>query len=325
MKVLVTGGTGFIGAHLCAACVGRGHQVRVLRRAGSRLIALAHLPIEFIVGDVLDWEAVAQAVEGCDLVFHVAAIAGYWRARRAQIYQVNVEGTRIVMEACLRAGVPRVVHTSSVAAVGISSDGPADETTPFDALSARFAYADSKRQAEEIVLEMVARGLPAVIVNPAVVIGAGDHYLNSSSMVAAYGKGGIPVVPPGGICVADVAAVIQGHLRAAERGRIGERYILGGENLSLMQVASTIAKVAGVRGPRFVVPAPLLRLIAPLIDLINHVSPFPPRISGEQISLSRINFFFNSSKAVRELDYPLLPFCGAVRQALAWYRAHKYM
>src|ERR1700752_548546 len=148
MKVLITGGTGFIGAHLCAACVARGDHVCVLRRAGSSLAALGGLPVEFVLGDLLDCDAVAQAVGDCDLVFHVAAISSYWRARREQIYQVNVEGTRVVMEACLRAGVPRVVYTSSAAAVGIARHGAAAEATPFDRLSATFAYADSKRRAE---------------------------------------------------------------------------------------------------------------------------------------------------------------------------------
>jgi dihydroflavonol-4-reductase len=297
----------------------------VLRRAGSSMVALHGLPLECVVGDLLDPDVVAQAVEGCDLVFHVGAISSYWRARPEQIYQVNVEGTRIVMEACLRAGVRRVVYTSSAAAVGIAPHGAADEGTPFDRLSATFAYADSKRRAETVVHEMVARGLSAVIVNPVVVIGAGDHYLNAGSLVIVYSKGRIPAVPPGGICVADVDAVTHGHLAAAARGRVGERYILGGENLSYLQVAATIAAAAGARRPRLVMPAGVLALIAPLIDMYNRVSRKPPKLSGEQLRLSRINFFFESGKAVRELGYPLLPFRGAVEKALAWYRANRYM
>jgi dihydroflavonol-4-reductase len=325
VNVLVTGGTGFIGAHICAACVARGDRVRVLRRASSSLLALAGMPIEFVIGDVLDRAAVARAVEGCDLVFHVAAISSYWRARREEIERVNVEGTRVVMEACLRAGTPRVVHTSSAAAVGIARNRPADETTPFDRLSATFAYANSKRCAEKVVLEAVGRGLPAVMVNPAAVVGAADHYLNTGSLVVAYSRGRIPIVPPGGMCVVDADAVTQGHLLAAARGRVGERYILGGENLSFMQVAATIAAVAGVRRPRLIVPASLLAIVAPIIDTANRVRRSPPVLSGEQVRLSRVNFFFDSSKAVRELGYMLLPFRGAVEKALAWYRANRYI
>ncbi len=326
MKILVTGGTGFVGANLAAALVRRGDSVRVLRRSGSSLVALEGLPVEHTVGDILEPAAVARAVEGCDLIFHVAALTSYWRARREQVYQVNVEGTRIVMEACLRAGVGRVVHTSSVAAIGIAPRGiPGTEETPFDPLSASFTYADSKRLAEDEVRRAIERGLPAVIVNPATVIGAGDHYLNAGSIVVEYGRGRVPVVPPGGMCIADVDAVVQGHLAAAERGRVGERYILGGENLSFRQVAATIAEVAGRRPARLVVPSWLLGPAALAVDAFNRVSPRPPVISGEQIRLSRVEFFFDSTKAVRELGYPLLPFRGAAEKAYRWYQAHGYL
>jgi dihydroflavonol-4-reductase len=326
MKILITGGTGFLGANLAAALVRRGDTVRVLRRSGSSLVALEGLPVEQAVGDILEPTTVARAVEGCDLVFHVAALASYWRARREQVYQANVEGTRIVMEACLRAGVGRVVHTSSVAAIGISPGGiPGTEETPFDPLSASFVYADSKRLAEDEVRRAIERGLPAVIVNPATVIGAGDHYLNAGSIVVEYGRGRVPVVPPGGMCVADVDAVVQGHLAAAERGRVGERYILGGENLSFRQVAATVAEVAGRRPARLVVPGWLLGPAALAVDTFNRVSPRPPMISGEQIRLGRVEFFFDSTKAIRELGYPLLPFRGAAEKAYRWYQAHGYL
>jgi dihydroflavonol-4-reductase len=325
MNVLITGATGFLGAHLAAACVARGDRVRILRRAGSSLRALADLPVEHIVGDLLDRHVVAQAVQGCDLVFHAAAIASYWRATREQIMLVNVEGTRTVIDACLRAGTPRVVFTSSAAAVGIAVQGAANEETPFDTLSATFTYARSKREAEAIVRAAVAQGLSAVIVNPAAVIGPADHYLNSSSIVREYATGRIPVVPPGGICLVDVDAVTQGHLSAAAHGRAGERYILGGENLSFREIAGMIAQAAGVHRPRLVVPALLLSVAAPAVELINRLTPGPPKISSQQVLLSRANFFFDSGKAVRELGYPLLPARAAIERALAWYRGNGYL
>jgi dihydroflavonol-4-reductase len=260
------------------------------------------------------------------MVFHVAALSSYWRARREQVYRVNVEGTRVVMEACLAAGVGRVVHTSSVAAIGIAPRGTlGTEETPFDQLSATFAYADSKRRAEDEVRRAIGRGLQAVIVNPATIIGAGDHYMIGGSIVVEYGRGRVPAVPPGGMCVADVDAVVQGHLAAAERGRVGERYILGGENLSFRQVAATIAEVAGRRPARLVVPGALLGPAALAVDAFNRVNPRTPVVSGEQIRLGRVEFFFDSGKAVRELDYPLLPFHGAVEKAYHWYQEHGYL
>jgi dihydroflavonol-4-reductase len=326
MKVLVTGGTGFVGANLAAALVARGDDVRVLRRAGSSLAGLGGLPVEHAIGDIADPDAVARAVAGRDLVFHVAAIASYWRSQRAEIYRANVEGTQIVMAACLAAGVARVVHTSSVAAVGVPPPGvAADESTPFDAVSATLAYPDSKHRAEAEVRSAVARGLDAVIVNPAAVFGAGDHYLNTGRIVTEYGRGRIPIVPPGGMCVVDVDAVVQGHLLAAARGRAGERYILGGENLSHQRIATTIAQVAGVRAPRLVAPRALIGSAAIAVDAFNRVSPWPSPINGEQLRLSAIDFSFDSSKAVRELGYPLLPFRGAIEKACRWYQEHGYL
>lgn len=327
MKILVTGATGFIGSQLTAALVRHGHQVRVLRRASSRTLMLADLPdVEHVLGDILQPDAVAQAVRGCELVYHVAALSSYWRAQRDQVYRVNVEGTRVVMDACLRAGVRRVVHTSSAAAIGVRRDGlPADETTPFDAFSARWAYADSKHRAEQVVYRAIEQGLDAVIVNPAAVIGPGDHYLISSSMVIEFAQRPIPAVPPGGVCLADIAAVVQGHITAAERGRTGERYILGGENLSNQQVAATICEIAGRPAPRWTIPGWLLGPAALTVDALNRISPRPPVVSGEQLRLAAHNVFYDSGKAVRELSYPLLPFRNAAERAYRWYLEHGYL
>lgn len=326
MNTLVTGGTGFIGANLVAALVARGDHVRVLRRDGSSLAALEGLDVECVTGDVLDQASVERAVVGCDQVFHVAAVASYWRTPPKRIYAVNVEGTRIVMEACLRAGVRRVVHTSSVSAIGIPPRGSlGTEETPFDPVSAAFLYADSKRLAEEAVRNAVVRGLPAVIVNPATVFGPRDQYLNAGNAIIQSARGRMSIVPPGGMCVADVDAVVRGHLAAAERGRIGERYILGGENLSYLAMARTIAEVCGSAAPRAVAPAWILPPAAAVIDLFNRINPHPPIVSGEQIRIAALQFFFDSHKAVRELDYPLLPFRNAVAQAYAWYKARGYL
>ena len=327
MKVLVTGATGFVGSQLTAELVRRGHQVRVLRRASSRTLMLADLPdLEHILGDILELDAVAQAVRGCDLVFHVAALSSYWRAQRDHVYRVNVDGTRVVMDACLRAGVPRVVHTSSVAAIGVRRDGlPADENTSFDAFSARWVYADSKHRAEQVVYRAIDRGLNAVIVNPAAVIGPGDHNLISSSMVLEFAKRPIPAVPSGGVCLVDIDAVVQGHLAAAERGRTGERYILGGENLTNLEAAATICALTGQPPPRLIIPGWLLGPAALAVDMFNRVTPRPPVVSGEQLRLVANNIYYDSSKAVRELGLPLLPFRGAAERAYRWYLEHGYL
>ena len=326
MNILVTGGTGFVGSHLAAALIRRGDRVRVFRRPSSSLVALDGLDVEHFVGDILNPQAVGRAVAGCDCVFHVAAVASYWRARQEQVRRVNVEGTRMVMQACLDAGVRRVVHTSSVAAVGISPDGnPADENTTFDALSSTFVYAESKYRAEIEVQRAVAEGLSAVIVNPAAVIGPGDHHMISSSIVAEFARRYVPFVSPGGMAVVDIDAVVQGHLAAAERGRAGERYILGGENLSHREIAAIICELVDRRPPRWTIPAWLLGPAATVVDVYNRVSPRPPILSGEQVRLGGTNFFFDSRKAVRELDYQLLPFRAAAARAYRWYQDHGYL
>jgi dihydroflavonol-4-reductase len=327
VRVLVTGGTGFVGSQLVAALVGRGDRVRVLRRANSSLLALEGLPgIEHVIGDILEPETVAQAVDGCELVFHVAALSSYWRAHREQIYRINVAGTRTVMEACLRARVPRVVVTSSVGAIGIRPDGkPADETTEFDRASASLAYADSKHRAEAAVQRLVKLGLDAVIVNPAAVFGPGDHYQISGSMIVEFARRRLPAVPAGGLCVVDIDAVVQGHIAAAEHGRTGERYILGGENLTHRAIAATICEVVGQMPPRWTIPGWALPLAAAGIDAFNRISPKPSVLSGDQTRLSAVNFYFDSGKAERELAYSLLPFRGAVERAYAWYKSHGYV
>jgi dihydroflavonol-4-reductase len=326
VRVLVTGGTGFVGSQLAAALVGRGDSVRVLRRASSGLVTLEGLPVEHIIGDILDPEAVAHAVEGCERVFHVAGLSSYWRAKREDIYRVNVEGTRIVMDACLRAGVQRVVHTSSIGAIGIPPEGTVgNEEMAFDRQSAAFAYADSKHLAEGKVRKAVERGLPAVIVNPAVVIGAGDQYLIAGHIGLEVARGGLLAVPPGGICVVDVDAVVQGHIAAAERGRVGERYILGGENLTYREIVATAAALTQTPAPRRTIPRGALPLLGVVVDTVNRVSSRPPAVNGEQIRLSARNVFFDSGKAVRELGYPMLPFRGAAEKALRWYTDHGYL
>jgi dihydroflavonol-4-reductase len=323
VRVLVTGGTGFVGSQLVTALVERGDSVRVLRRASSSLITLEGLPVEHVVGDILDPRAAERAVEGCDWVFHVAGLSSYWRARREEIYRVNVEGTRIVMDAALRAGVQRVVHTSSVGAIGIPPEGTVgDEDTTFDPACAAFAYADSKRLAEGEVLKAVERGLPAVIVNPAVVIGAGDQYLIAGHIGLEVARGHLFAVPPGGVCVVDVDAAVQGHIAAAERGGVGDRYILGGENLSYREIVATVSALTGRPAPRRTLPRQALPLLGAIVDTANRLSTRPPTVSGQQIRLSVRHVFFDSGKAVRELDYPLLPFRGAAEKAFRWYREY---
>jgi len=207
---------------------------------------------------------------------------------------------------------------------GVEQDGEGVRLV-FDRVSASLAYADSKHRAEAVVQRLVKLGLDAVIVNPAVVLGPGDHYQISGSMIVEFARRRLPAVPAGGMCVVDIDAVVQGHIAAAERGRTGERYILGGENLTHRAIAATICEVVGRAPPRWTIPGWVLPPAAAGIDVFNRINPKPPTLSGDQTRLSAVNFFFDSNKAKRELAYPMLPFRGAVERAYSWYKTHGYI
>lgn len=325
-RVLVTGGTGFNGVNLVRALLERGDTVRVLARDRSNRSALKNLDCEYLIGDILDEEAVFSAVKGCELVFHLAALVAYWKAHRSEVYKINVEGTRNVMEASLREGVRRVVHTSSVSAIGIPEIGSiATEETAFDARSRSVAYSDSKRISEILVRKAIERGLDAVIVNPAQIMGAGDHGMYMGSVVRSFEQGHMRAVPCGGICMVDVDAVVCGQIGAAEKGRTGERYILGGENLSYLEIGRIMAEITGKPAPCMILPTGLLKPSAVLVDVLNHFSTKVSTICGEHVRLGSVRLYYDSGKAVSELGYPMMGFRGAMRKAYAWYRANGYL
>jgi len=323
MRALVTGATGFIGANLVAALLARGHQVRIVRRPTSRLDALAGLEYEEAIGDILDVDSLRRAMSGCDWVFHVAGAADYWRSKPDRLYQLNVIGTRHVVEAALAVGIQCMVHTSSVAALGVPSHGQiGDESMRFNLTPQAFRYGHSKYLAELEVLAAVEQGLPAVIVNPSVVLGPRDINLISGSLVREVYRRWIPFAMPGGMNLVDVEAVVAGHIAAAERGRVGERYILGGVNLTHWELLCLVARVVGQRPPIGVLPASLIPLLAALFSLVELVWPRPLPISAEQLRLSTHYFFFSSAKAERELGLlPTIPE-EAIGKTFRWYCEH---
>jgi dihydroflavonol-4-reductase len=326
MKALVTGATGFVGSNVAAALAARGDQVRVLRRNTSRLDALEKVPVEYAIGDILDPDSLATAMQGCEVVFHVAAMSQYWRSTRETIYRVNVEGTHNVMQAALVAGVERVVHTSSVAALGYPARGDLiDEVQVFPPELSWWAYGHSKHLAELEVQKAVAQGLPAVIVNPTIIIGPRDVNFVSGSLIRASLRGQLRLVPPGGSSMVHVDDVVAGQLVAAEQGRVGERYILGGENLSHWETAMIMAEVTRGARPLMVLPYWSLEPIARLVDVFNALSRRPPLVTGYQIRLGGETFYVDNSKAVREIGLPQTPFRQAVADAYAWYREHRLL
>jgi dihydroflavonol-4-reductase len=323
LRALVTGATGCVGANVVAALLTRSYDVRAMRRATSSLDALDGLHPEIVVGDILDPPSLQAALRGCELVFHVAAVSDYWRTPAERIYEVNVKGTRHVLAAALEAGVERVVYTSSVGALGVPKPGHLlDESDTFNLAPRRFPYGHSKHLAEEAVREAIALGLDAVIVNPAAVIGARDVHFIGGSLLREVRRGLSWFAPPGGLNWVEARTLGLGHVLAAENGRTGERYILGGENVSHHEALTTVAQVVGGRRPLGTLPRSALDLAALLVDAFNALWPGTPRLSGEQTRMSGVEICCDCSKARRELGFPETPFRVGVERAYAWYIAH---
>ncbi|MFC1960246.1 NAD-dependent epimerase/dehydratase family protein [Chloroflexota bacterium] len=323
VQALVTGGTGFVGSHVVRVLLDAGHKVRVLQRATSALAALEDVSgYESIGGDILDPAALEQAMTGCAWVFHVAAVSDYWRQSVDWLYQVNVNGTRNVLAAAQRAGVQRVIVTSSAAAVGFRKNGfPADETITFNQLPGAFPYAHSKFMAEIEVLKAVIAGLDCVLVNPAVVIGPGDVYQGSGSLLIELKKGSVPAIPPGGVTLIDVRDVAAAHLAAAEKGRTAERYILGSVDMSHKAWMTVIGAVIGVAPPPVEMPGIAVPFIGAAVDLGRNLG-LPIPADGNQIRLSARRVYFNCQKAWDELGEPQIDIRQSIQDTYDWYRAH---
>ena len=326
VRTLVTGATGCVGANTVAALLARGYHVRAMRRATSSLDALSDLDVELVRGDILDAPSLIAAMDGCELVVHCAGVSDYWRTPVEHLYRVNVEGTQNVLSTALKMGIGRLVYTSSIAALGVPSTGHLlDESCTFDLPPHRFRYGHSKHLAEQAVQDAVTRGLDAVVVNPALVMGARDIHFVGGTTLREVGRGLSWIAPPGGANWVDAETVGLGHVLAAERGRAGERYILGGENLPHRETLGILAQAVGKPQPRFTLPRPLVHMTAYLTDGINALLPRTPLFSGEQVRLSVAEMYCDCRKARQELGLPCTPFRTAVERALAWYQAHGYL
>lgn len=325
-NVLVTGGTGFIGSNLVAALLEEGCHVRVLRRKESDTRALAGMEVETVFGDIRDGMAVERAVTGCDTVFHAAAVISYWRPERPVMEAVNVGGTRNVVEACLRSGVRRLIHTSSIAAIGFPGEGgTADETTEFNWQAFDIGYRNTKWAAEQEIARGVRQGLDAVMVNPSVVIGPRDIHFHGGQLIRDIYRKRIFYYVRGGMSIVYVDDVVKGHLLAERRGRTGERYILSGSSLSHREIMTTIAEVVGGIKPLFRVPSPAVTAIAAVSELVASSLSRKPWVTRELLSGSRFRYSFSSKKAETELGCTFTPFREAVLKTFEWYKEHRLL
>jgi dihydroflavonol-4-reductase len=327
VRTFVTGGTGFIGGAVLRRLLEAGHEVRALVRPGADTRQLDGLPVERVHGDLRDHESLRSGVIGCDWVFHVAALYSYWGHRWDDFYQTNVEGTRRVLEAARDEGVERFVYTSSIATLGVNKDRtPATEDTPSRLADRIGPYQRSKFLAQEIALGFAREGLPVVIVNPSTPVGVGDHKPTpTGQIVVDFLNGRMFGYVDTGLNIVDVEDVATGHLLAVERGREGERYILGGENLTLKQVLDILSDVSGRPPVRLRIPHWVALAFAHVDVAMARLNPRRvPAATPEKVRLSRRYEYFDPGKAVRELGLPQTPAREALRKSVQWYRAHGY-
>jgi len=322
---LVTGATGFVGSAVARALEAEGQSIRLLTRANSDRSNLNGLAAQIVEGDLRDAASLERAIAGCAGLFHVAADYRLWVPDPAAMLSANVDGTINLMRAAQRAGVQRIVYTSSVAALGQIGDGtPADETTPNDPAKIVGVYKKSKYLAEQAVKKLVREeSLPAVIVNPSTPVGPRDIKPTPTGKTirdAAAGK--IPAYIDTGLNVVHVDDVAQGHLLAYRHGRIGESYILGGEDHSLRDLLRLIAEVAGQKPPRVSLPAAALWPVAIGCELAARAFGTDPLVTREMLVMARKKMFFSSAKAKSELGYQARPARQAIEDAVAWFRAH---
>ena len=327
MKALVTGATGFIGGAVVRALVNRGSDIRVLTRGESDVQNLVGLTVERVEGDLRDEASLRKALTGCQQLYHVAAHYALWAKDPSIFYDVNVTGTKNLMAAAQAVGTARIVYCSTIGAIGLPPGGGlGTEETPVSLNQMIGHYKRSKYLAEQEVLKLAKAGLPVVIVNPSAPVGAGDvKPTPTGQMIVDFMKGRMPAYIETGMNIVDVDDVAAGHLLAMEKGRIGERYILGNKNLMLREVFEILSHLTGVKTPTVKLPRLAILPLAYLNQWIANFTGQPPRIPLEGVKMARYKMHYDCSKAIRELGIPQTPTEVAFEKAVRWFRDHKYV
>jgi dihydroflavonol-4-reductase len=327
MKVLVTGATGFIGFYVAKLLIEKGFQVSALVREGSDTSALKAMGIELVGGDVRDFSSICNALKGCQQLYHLAADYRIWVNDPKTMYEINVQGTRNVMQAALKTGIEKIVYTSTVGVLAACSNGkPSDEETPVSIRDMIGHYKKSKFIAEKEVYGFIEKGTPVVIVNPTTPVGPMDKKPTpTGKIIVDFLNGKIPAYLDTGLNFVDVEDVASGHLLAAQHGRIGQRYILGNKNISLSKFFEYLANITGQKPPRVRLPYLPVLLAAYVNEALSRITDRYPRIPLTGVKMARKYMYFDCSKAVRELNMPQNPVEGAIEKAVDWFRNHGYV
>jgi dihydroflavonol-4-reductase len=327
MKTLVTGSTGFIGSTVVRKLLESGKEIRVTCRNDSDTRNIDGLDVEKVYADIQDRDSIKRALKGCDTLYHVAAYFAHWSLDRSLYYKINVDGTKIVLEEALARGVGKVIYTSTSNTIGSHGAGNlVDETAEFNGWKTGDHYAISKYLAEQEAIRLCQKGLPLVTVNPTLVIGVRDiRPTPSGAMIVDIVNRDMPGYIDGAINVIDVEDVALGHLLAAERGTIGERYILGNENITVARFFELIAQIAGVKAPRLKLPYRIALLLAYLLECGARVTRKPPVVSVSQVVLGSMGEHFDNSKAVNDLGLRLTPIETTIENTIRWFRDNGYI
>ncbi len=327
MKCFVTGATGFLGSHVARQLLARGAELRLLARPTSRNDNIADLAAERVTGDLRDAESLRKGMAGCEFVFHVAADYRLWARDRSELYQSNVEGTRNILQAARDSGVQRVVYTSSVATMGFGNDGRLTDENSRVALDDMIGdYKRSKFMAEQLVLEAARGGQNVVMVNPTTPVGERDiKPTPSGEIIVDFLRRKFPAYVDTGLNLVDVVDCAEGHLLAMEKARPGERYILGGENLTLKQILDKLAAITGLPSPNIKLPY-AVALATGVVDTVvtGKLLRRQPRVTIDAVRMGRKKMFVTSAKAERELGWVSRPVDTALRRAVEWFRANGY-
>jgi len=319
MKVLVTGASGFFGASLVPALVNVGHEVTTFGRS-KNIPAFAQLPVHHVSGDIADVKAMESAMQGIDVVFHMAGLVSYRKCDYDKLYEANVVGSRNVMEAALAAKVKRVVHLSSIAGMGIPPEGEiGTEELPYNLEGRGLHYCDTKHLSEVEVLKFAKRGLAIIVLSPGITFGEGDTHPHHHTIFNSMARGGIIGCPKGGVTFSDIRDVVQACVNAMTMGRPGECYVVGSANMTFKNAAIALSKLIGCKPPTYAIPGPISELAGTICEAVSPIFGVVPRLTWQVTWLSQRNIFFSSDKAIRELGLEQTPFEETIHRTASQY------
>lgn len=320
MKIFITGASGFIGSQLVPRLIRGGHEITTYGRTQPVFENVRNSEFKHVIGDITDQAKVSEAIMGAELVIHMAGFISYRKADRKRQYEINVLGTRYVMEAALKHGVKRVIHTSSIAGMGIPKPGEVgDENLEYNLDGLGLNYCDTKHQAELEVFKYAKLGLPALMLSPGIIFGEGDTHVHHHTIFAAIAKGNMFGCPAGGVTFSDIVDVVDAHLKAMTAGRPGENYVIGSANLTYLEAAGIFCRVLKTKPPKIIIPGAFLEALGNICEFIFPLLGKRPPLTRQIAWLSQRKIFFSSNKAIAELGLKQTPFEQTIMRTAPYY------